>query len=1016
MMGKENLVSYVQRNCSRLAEILTSFDSHASEYLLSEILDTPNPSATAGRLEDLLAGESGHAIRLILDDPTARRPLLAVCGGSGYLCSVLRRNPDSLDSLFTGGGYLQGKTRADHECELGSLAEGIADTASFDRFLRHYKDREYLRIGCRDLAGQSHVQEVMAELSDLAAACIEMAVNHHFQKLTVRHGTAAGFDGRSGFVVIGMGKISGRELNFSSDVDLIFLRGPEEGRTSGPEGLPVATFYEKLARGVTRSLSDVTEDGFVFRVDLRLRPEGEKGELVPSVSNALDYYLGWGRTWERAALMKAVPIAGDQSLGREFIEELEPFIYRKHLDYSTLEEMRTMKLRISAQLRRKPGINVKLGQGGIREIEFFVQALQLINAGKTRRVRTPSTLEGLRRLQETGLLDSATAADLTDAYLFFRRTEHRIQIVHQLQTHELPRTPADQEELARRMGYRQDALPEFLSDLEHHRHIVEELFQSIFYQSGEELLQQVSGRTRKIIEAVHDRDQTCVMLRELGFEDPASAYPLLRDLVSPADISAAAEKGNHLLERLAPLFIEELLKVPEPGQALPSLAAYIDSLHAGSAYFSTFLENPPTVRFLMKILGESRFFTELLIRHPQSIDSLIARGAQQGTKDRDFVAGELSERLAYCDDFEAELDALRRFKNEDLLMIGVRHLSGEIDSPEARRLVTELAEVCLSAAVRIAVEEMGRKFGTCLDPDSLPFVILGMGKLGGMEMTYMSDVDVIFIYDPPSQSIGRFEAREWFARLANRIISILSVPTSEGTVFAIDTRLRPSGNKGPLVSSLESFREYHRTTSQLWEKQALIKARPVTGPPDLAEAVTWIVRNCVLRTVVSDEDIAEIARLRKRMESEIALEDDLHVDLKTGHGGLVDVEFFVQANILKHAGRCPEILRNNTLTALAAMRGAGLIDDDSYESLDAGYRFLSNLEDRLRIMEYRSIDRMPLGGDKLRGLAMRLGYGPDGETHLLHDYFRVTGGIRSIYNSFFGMDGKKGATRPRIQD
>ena len=319
----------------------------------------------------------------------------------------------------------------------------------------------------------------------------------------------------------------------------------------------------------------------------------------------------------------------------------------------------------------------------------------------------------------------------------------------------------------------------------------------------------------------------------------------------------------------------------------------------------------------------------------------------------------------------------------------------------ARKLVTDLAEVCLQGAVEIALKEMGRKFGAFDFFETLPFVILGMGKLGGMEMTYLSDLDVIFIYDPPSEQIGRFSSHEWFSRLASRIISILSVPTSEGTVFAIDARLRPSGNKGPLVSSLSTFRDYHRSTSWIWEKQALIKARPVTGPSRLVEEITQIVRNCIIKTELSDEGLREIAKLRRRMESELALEDDLHVDLKTGHGGLVDVEFFVQANILKYAARRPDIIRNNTLEALAALHRAELLDEGSFRALDSGYRFLVSLEDRLRIMEHRSVDRMPLGGDKLKGLAWRLGYGDQGEDRLLNDYFRITGSIRKIYNSFF---------------
>ena len=282
----------------------------------------------------------------------------------------------------------------------------------------------------------------------------------------------------------------------------------------------------------------------------------------------------------------------------------------------------------------------------------------------------------------------------------------------------------------------------------------------------------------------------------------------------------------------------------------------------------------------------------------------------------------------------------------------------------------------------------------------MPFVVLGLGKLGGMEMTYLSDLDVIFVFDPPSEQIGRLSSREWFTRLANRIISILSVPTSEGSVYSIDTRLRPSGNKGALVSTLQSFEDYHKESSALWEKQALIRSRVVAGPPTLGRKIESMVHECILRTNVDEADLAEIARIRERMEKEIALEDSKNVDLKTGRGGLVDVEFFTQGKILTHAGQHPEILKPNTLEALACLRNAELIGDEIYKSMDSGYRFLTNLEDRLRIMENRSIDRLPLSGSKLEGLAKRLGYGRDGDA-LVKDYLRIRTEIRSAYSAFF---------------
>jgi len=1000
-MEVELLLAYIKAQCPALLTFLSDLSATAADELIEELGATCNPRIAAGRIDDLLAGETAADIKEILGNNEIRSIFLAAITGSRFLFSILLRNPSHVETFFLSKRYLERKTRPAFERDLANRLAGLIDSQQAHHALRVYKEEEYLRIGCRDLAGLADVREVMGELSDLAGACIQAATVFHWSNLVAKHGRPPVAEGQMGFVVIGMGKISGRELNFSSDVDLIFLRSPEEGRTEGPESISIVRFYDALARAVTRSLSDITEDGFVFRIDLRLRPEGEKGELVPSATNALEYYLGWGRTWERAALMKAVPLAGDLQVGGVFLKELEPFVYRKYLDYSTLDDMRLMKSRIEAQIRSRPGINIKLGQGGIREIEFFAQTLQLINGGRTPRVRTPSTLEALDRLHGADLLDKKTMMDLREAYLFFRRLEHRIQINHQVQTHELPRTPEEQEDLARKMGYGQDALKSFLSDLEGHRNTVEELFSSLLYQSGEEMIERVSPEIRTMSTIIHDEAATCAILKELGFEDPEASYPFVKNLLMPVDRSFTSEKGRQLLQNLAPLFIEELARVPEPGKALIALDSYIDALQSTSGYFSTFLENPATVRFLIKILGESRFFTELLIRHPQAIDSLIARGAYECPREKEMLENHLAERLAYADELEAELDVLRILKHEEMLSIGVHQLSGEIDSQTARRALTELAEVCLQGAVEIAVREMSRKLGELDFFDPLPLAIVGMGKLGGMEMTYLSDLDVVFVYDPPVEEVGRFSIHEIFTRLAHRVISILTTPTSEGTVYAMDTRLRPSGNQGPLVSSISSFRDYHRTASQLWEKQALIKARPVTGPKALSDQITAIVRDCILRTELSDDDLQEIARLRGRMESELALEDELHVDLKTGHGGLVDVEFFVQANILKHAWRKPAILCHNTLEALATMLNEGLISQETFHSLDSGYRFLSNLEDRLRLMEHRSVDRFPLVGEKLRGLALRLGYDKDGDELLISEYRRITRSIREIYNSLF---------------
>ncbi len=984
--------------------LIEQADPNNKEPILTCILETPDPRLTAVRIEELLELDVENLLSQLAVELDAWRCFSRTVGGSAFLFSTIKRSFELIKQVFISRGFEVTKTLIQKEKELRDrlFREESSSPLDLHRELRRYKEEEFLRIGCRDLAGIADVVEVMAELSDLATASLEVTLDHSFKRLVKKHGSPSGLSPASkGLVILSMGKLSGHELNFSSDIDLIYLRNPEDGWTTGPDRISVSKFYELLARSVNKAMSDVTEDGFVFRVDLRLRPEGEKGELVPSLRNAVEYYLSWGRTWERAALMKALPIAGDLDLGYEFLKEIEPFVYRKHLDYSTLDEMRSMKRQIQTQLKKRPGLNIKLGQGGIREIEFFVQALQLINGGKNRKLRSPSTLKALDLLNEGGLLPASTAEDLRDAYLFFRTVEHRIQINHQLQTHDLPIKLEERNDLARRMGYLESsALDEFLSDLDKRRKLVEDLFSSLFYHSSEDQARRSSSLTNHLIESIEDHSATVAILTDLGFRNPSSSYPLLKRLIYPSSNGLISEKTSDLLERLAPIFIDELIKVPEPEKALVTLDSYIESLQSAPNYYATFLENPATVSFLIRILGESRFFTDLLIRHPDSIDSLIGRGLQNLHMGYQTFRKEILERLNYTGSLEEKLDVLRRFKNEESLLIGVRQLTGEIDSPVARRLVSELADVCLSVAVEIAHSEMERRFGSEGLTDPLPFVVLGMGKLGGREMTYLSDLDVIFVFDSPNDHIGNLSSREWFTRLANRMISILSVPTSEGTAYAIDTRLRPSGNKGTLVSTLESFESYHRESSALWEKLALIRSRVVTGPSILGHKIHSIITDCVLRTTLKESDISEISRIRERMEKEIALEDKANVDLKTGQGGLVDVEFFTQAKILVHANQYPEIVKPNTLEALSSLRKYDLINQKTYDTLDAGYRFLTNLEDRLRIMENRSIDRLPLSGSKLKGLAMRLGYGQNGDA-LIDDYLRIRNDIRQIYNSFF---------------
>jgi glutamate-ammonia-ligase adenylyltransferase len=1000
-MQFHDLEKYVERNCPGLARLLEEFGDELKADFVKSMAKSYSAGQTLARLDDLVGALPGQVIKDIFMDPEVLSDFIKTISGSRHLFMTLNRRPELAEEIFLDDSGLEERTREQTHRSLRELTKPLTRERDFMNALRDFKEREFLRIGRLDLSFRSGPREVMKQLSNLASASAQMALEFHARRLQARYGAPPGIKEGHGLVILGMGKLAGGELNFSSDVDLIFLCASHEGKTTGPQPIPARRYFEELAQSIARSLSEVTEHGFVFRVDLRLRPEGEKGELVPSAENAIGYYLSWGRTWERAALMKAAVVAGDSILGQAFLKAIEPFVYRRHLDYSTLEDMREMKKRIQSQIKKKPGINIKLGQGGIREIEFFVQALQLINSGKNPQARSPSTVEALRSLAKHDLLDGTTARELEDAYIFFRNVEHKIQINYQLQTHEIPRSLEQQAELAERMGYPADQLHIFMGEIESKRSLVEDLFASLFHYTDEAGLDNISAEAHELCESMENKEKALRLMEEAGFIAPQRSYGILQGFVSPSQRRWLSDRGKAMLEKLTPLFLDEILKTPEPDQTLHSLDRYIDSLKGGSAYLATFLENLPTARYLTQILGQSKFFADMLVKYPQAVDSLISRYYNEPPKEKGALMDDLNLRLATADLYETELDIVREFKHEETLRIGVKHLSGEILATTARWLVTELAEALLESAVNIALREMERKFGHYDFFENLPLVIVGMGKVGGQEMSYLSDLDIIFIFDPPMDQIGALSCREWFTRLASRIISILSAPTSQGAAYEIDTRLRPSGNQGPLVSTLDSFRDYHETESKLWEKQALIRARPLTGPVTVRDEVANIMRECVKDANLDGEGLKEMVRLRRRMESELADEDMMHVDLKTGHGGLVDVEFLVQANILSHMKENPDILRHNTLEALEAQYRAGVIGAESFHALNNGYRFLSDLVDMLRLKEQRSVNRLTLEGPTLKAMSKRMGFGPGGEKDFIQEYYRITRAIRKEYNKVF---------------
>ena len=1020
---------YPERSAVNLRLLEPIFPPKMLGAIAQASLNTPLPDLALNGLERICSVAAHEDLVAVCRKRERLAQLLNICGSSSFLTVVLCRNPAYFKELFILNSI---DIRRTEEESLASLRTMIREETSYPEIfpiLRRFKYREMLRIAARDLNGLAPLEEVTAELSALAAATLQIAYEVARRRLVGEHGipfmqTPSGMQ-EADLVIIGMGKLGGRELNFSSDIDLIYFYSSDKGETSGvktgegdPKGkISLHVFFVKLAEMITKAISQVTEDGFVFRTDLGLRPEGKSGDLAVSLRSAEIYYESWGQTWERSAMLKARPVAGSIKLGENLLSTIGPFIYRKYLDYTLIEDMMAMKKKIDASLvrEREREDNIKLGRGGIREIEFFIQALQLVYAGKNPHLREKNSLRALQALREAHIITGEDCLALSEAYRFLRTVEHRIQVVQERQTHNLPTKEEEIRVLARRCGYlRANGLSRFREVLEGHRQKVSAIYGDLFLSGDKKLQEEISPEIYTFLDPRADSDLIKDMLAERRFENVDKAYEnllLLRDGPTHAHLT---ERGRRMLEKIAPLFLQEICVTPDPDMALANLERFLRAVGPRSSFYALLAENRELLKLLVSLFGMSEFLSKIFIIHPELLDNLVSASTVSLSSDRMISGEELLAQLQQAEYFEERLDVLRIFRHEGFLCIGMDDIRGNLSQTEIAGRLTKLAETCLNAAHNLAKIELSR-FGrpTCIDESGkereADFAILGMGKLGGGELNYHSDLDIIYVYDYQGTTDGekKISNHEYFAKLGQKIISILSTPTREGYVYKIDTRLRPSGNAGPLVTSLESFENYHRTEARPWERQALTKARVLLGGETLKGNIEEIIRHTVYGRRADEEVRKEIHRLRMRMEHELAREKEGSYNIKTGRGGMVDVEFIVQYLQLKYGMDFPETRSVNTLEALQALRDCSGISADDFATLQEGYTFLRHLENRLRIIHDYSMN--DLGGSQsyLNKLALRLGY--EGKLRnpgevFMKDYERITEAVRGVFEQILGQE------------
>ncbi|MFQ5917558.1 MAG: bifunctional [glutamate--ammonia ligase]-adenylyl-L-tyrosine phosphorylase/[glutamate--ammonia-ligase] adenylyltransferase, partial [Candidatus Binatia bacterium] len=945
--------------------------------------------------------------------------LVRLLGSSASLSDILVQKGQAWPALFLKQIKVPQKNTAKHLSELSYLSKRGVSFDQLARGLRQHKQREILRIGARDLSPSVSVDDTMRELTALAEAALEIAYISCRSEIEKDFGPLClpGTKTKNRFVILGMGKLGGEELNFSSDIDLIYLFEEDEGEsTGGGKGkIGPRDFFTRLAEQITRVMGEVTEDGIVFRTDLRLRPLGRNGPIVQSLYSALLYYESWGQSWERAALIKARPVAGDRELGSRFLRETESFIYRRYLDFTTVEDLREMKLRIEQELLspvKNKERNLKLGPGGIREVEFFTQALQLVNGGYEPRVRNHNTLRSLNLLARHGFIPAEEMTGLSHAYRFLRDVEHKIQMVQEAHTYSIPEGEEEERALARRLNYggeTQGSERELLwQDIHRHAACVRQAFERLFFGAQKEISPEGPSSSEKIWSDLDHEELVLDELKALGFKDAQRTYHNLLAVRDGDPYSLPSPRRLKVMRALGPALMIEILRSGSPDQALFNLVEFCHRVGGRTGFLSLLAENPKTMRLLISLFSNSQFLTDLFLRRPELLDSLIRVDLTRLSKTREELASELTAAIEENDDLEGKLNSLRRYRAEEFIRIGLHDIGGELELEEVITQLSDLAEACLEGALRLCYQEMEMSYGRISEGR---FAILGMGKLGGREIDYNSDLDLIFIYDAPEESqseeapSGHLDAHEYYVRLGQKLLTFLSAPLAEGIAYKIDMRLRPSGKAGPLVSSIDSFRHYHQTSSLLWERQALSKTRYVAGDRNLGGAAETVAEGFAYSKGLTEEEIAEINHLRMRMERELAKEDPSRFNLKKGKGGLVDIEFITQMLQLSHGHLHHSIRQRGTLQALGNLRDKKIINQSDYHLLSEGYRFLRQLDHRLRLERDQSIDILEREAEKLQGIATAMGYKGhkklSGGELLLGDYEKRRERIRSCYERFF---------------
>lgn len=938
------------------------------EEILELVRSSADPAGVLQRLEAIAAAADGKSLATALaDSPRLREGLVGTLAASRSIAHHLESHPE--DVALVGSEPFEPITDPTLAIQLAIAACHRGGLPAQINALRLHKRREYLRIAAADLLGELTVEAVGAALSALATACLEAALT----------ALAAGSD-RPPIAVIAMGKLGGNELNYASDVDIVFACTDE---ADTEKAISIA---ERLMAAIN---GDAPVD-VIFRMDADLRPEGRAGPLVRSLASYKTYWAKWADPWEFQALLKARPVAGDIELGNQLVAAAAEHVWPERLDPEAIRSIRALKARGERSLAAK-GISqreFKRGPGGIRDIEFAVQLLQMVHGRHDEALRAPGTLDALEGLADGGYIDREDAVAMGGAYRFLRIVEHRLQLRDERQVYELPERDDDLDHLARTLGFRDranaTAAEIFSKAYTQNALLVRGIHQRVYFRP----LLEAFASARKGAPSIETMSQSAAeeRLGAFGFTDIRRARAGLEEL------TRGLSRASRLMQQLLPLMMEWLSEAPDPDLGLVGLRNVVGSAGDNANLVTTFRENPPAAQRLCTILGTSRILAELLVQEPETLGTLSDESSLESAKSPDEIRREAGHFIGWRESFDDQLVAINRFHRREFLRVAMRDLIAGASVSEVGGGLAAVGGAVLEVALRSALED-------CPGPE-INLSVIGMGSLGGQEMGYSSDLDVIFIYDAPSIAAARERAHE----VTSRLLDALGGVTARGVAFRLDADLRPEGKAGPLARSLDSAIAYYDQWAESWEFQAMTKARHVAGERRLTDTLLTSISSRVWPDQLAPERAREIRMMKARMERDrVPAGEDAKFHLKLGPGGLTDVEFAAQLLALRHCGTHPEVRNLNTLETLDALMEAGLLDSDAGRRLSEGYEFCTRVRNRLFLIKGRQVDSLPGDTTESRRLGESLGFAENPRAELREEYRRVTRRARAAFEEvFFG--------------